>query len=262
NGIIWSEIPAPPLAAAIGSVVIQPGYTDPGAILIGSPTGGVALSPDGGFTWIPMPPTGMAAAQIYPAFDINYGTNGVYYATGTSVTPYVTAGVVRYDAPLFAWTPIDLTGQGDGVAAGTAFENSIAAGNGILSTAGCGTESVLYVTDAAVVAAVNVPPWFAQGAMCRCLNPLAFPFGPAPPYWENAPEALALGQNFGDTAFGQAFLWESNGVGTTRLWSIDSNTGDGGWMGLYHYTDTLADCVTLIAPATGDMIIAPMPIAT
>ena len=265
NGLIWTEIPAAPLAAAIGNIVIAPGYTDPGAMLIGSPTGGVGFSPDGGTTWIPMAVNGaacgMANAQVYLAFDINYAVNGYYYATGTSITPWVTAGVVRYEPALLAWLPIDLTGQGTGAAA-TPFENSTVLGNGILSTAGCGTESVLYVTDATVTAAsvAHAGFFWNDGAMCRCLNPTASTIGPLPPYWENAPEGLALGQNFGDVTFAQAFLWESNGVGSTTLWTIDARTAvDGGWMGLYRYTDTVADCVTLVAPADGDFIMETMP---
>lgn len=261
NGVIWVEIPAF-TGVVVSSVVIAPGYTHPGAMLLGATTGTAALSPDGGTTWIPLPPTGMAAAPLYMAFDINYATNGFFYATGTSTVPYTTVGVVRYDAPLFAWTPIDLQGQGDGLANATALEFSTAFGNGILSTAGCGTESVLYVTDGAATAFVGVAPAiFAAGAMCRCLNPTANPFGPLPPYWENAREGLALAQNFGDITFAQAALWETDGVGSTTLWTIDATSADGGFMGLYNYTDTLADCVNLVSPADGDMIMEPMPLA-
>jgi photosystem II stability/assembly factor-like uncharacterized protein len=252
NGVIWSEIPAFLATPPVGNIVIAPGYTDPGAMLISDTGGAIALSPDGGFTWIPLPPTGLVAAQAYCAFDINYATNGYFYATSSNAA----GGVARYEAALLAWLVIDGQGQGNASIA-IPDEFPVPAGSGILSTAGCGPESVLYATSGVATALAGTN---RVGAMFRCLNPTASMLGPVLPYWENAPEGLALGQTFLDTtAIPQNWLWSSDGVGSTTLYSIDSN---GPNMGLYRYTDTLADCVTLIAPADGDMITEPMPIAS
>jgi len=178
---------------------------------------------------------------------------GVGVGGTLAITPGM--GAIPYTLPLAADTLlIDATAN-----ATSGFWTSVT-GN---ATAALGFDANLNVTFGAGPGVGNfpfslpdtqVPPVLGgAAAVSRALDPRAPVIPGVMPYWETTGEGLTT-QVFADGAFGQNFLWASNGVGSTTLWELDALGLD---IGIYHYTDTLATRVVPTAPADGDSIMAP-----
>jgi len=180
---------------------------------------------------------------------------GVVFPNSLAITAGM--GPIVYTLPAVGDTlVIDATAAGTSgtwtlAAAGTSTAAISSADPDGDATVGVGGAAGTYPFSLPDIATAPIPGGVA--AVSRALDPRAPVIPGVMPYWETTGEGLTT-QVFADGAFGQNFLWASNGVGSTTLWELDALGLD---IGIYHYTDTLATRVVPTAPADGDSIMAP-----
>jgi photosystem II stability/assembly factor-like uncharacterized protein len=79
----WDKYELPDTAGCAVSFALEPGYEDPGSILLGDNNGQVFISEDGGETWDLVGEAIVGSVMYYPVwvtFDPGYATNHIIYA--------------------------------------------------------------------------------------------------------------------------------------------------------------------------------------
>jgi len=223
------------------SFALEPGYENPGSILLGDSQSQVFISEDSGETWelvgtAIVKPDGYDTSVV---FDPGYATNHTIYAATGNVIARCVIDPGEYWADQ-VWEDI---GKATIAGTGDVYRGIVAAG-----------DTTLYVSDRATVADASPPTGIDNGGVLRSLNPDA----------EDAAdvvfERIASGLTVDKTELSGLLLTtdvSDEGCAENILWALDLVTPtpeyDGGQI-VWIYEDTLAAPVVLERPADGQKL--------
>jgi len=221
------------------SFALEPGYEDPGSVLLGDDDSAVYISEDGGETWdlvgdceaVLDPGDNTPDEDTYVIFDPAYATNNIIYAAAGHV---IARCIIDPEAAWAdqVWEVICSGGDDD---PGIDEASGIAIADG----------TALYVADEDEVDLhTPVSGSYYEGGMLRSLNPDAE--DAADVVFERVTEGLVIENGDGSELEG---LWltcdvSDDGCAENVLWSLDDEYEDTVWV----YEDTLAQPVVLQMP--------------
>jgi len=221
----WSEYEATDAKDA-KSFALEPGYEDPGSVLLGTENlGQVFISEDGGETWdLVGDCTDVLTGDAYVIFDPAYATNGIIYAAGGDV---IARCIIDPDADWAdqAWEEICHDPEDDNHYRGIA-----AAG-----------DTALYVTDQ------DEYDESTDGGVLRSLNPDAEDAGDV--VFERLVDGLDANAELGARP---GYLWltcdtSADGCPENVLWSLELDNGSTAET-IWVWEDTLAAPIVLAMP--------------
>ncbi len=225
-------------AAPASSFALEPGYEDPGSVLLGTFGSEVFISEDGGETWdLVGDPSDVfdASEETFVIFDPDYATNHTIYAAAGDT---IARCIIDPDEDWAdqEWKDIGFDYCGDSI--------DLVDASGI-AVAG---DTALYVADNEEVGALPVCGAF------RSLNPLEE--DEADVVFENLVEGLTEYDpsplTYGTELDGLLLTVDvsDDGCAENVLWSLDSEYCENVWV----YEDTLAQPVILTMPVEGQKI--------
>jgi hypothetical protein len=228
---LWDKYDVDTSAGDAVSFALEPGYEDPGSVLLGDDSSQVWISEDGGETWdLVGDPSDVFSGtnDTWVIFDPGYATNHtIYAAAGDTIARCVID-------PDLDWADQTWEDIGNNIC-GNSIDLSSASG---IAVAG---DTALYVADnAEVVGACGV---------YRSLNPLEEDNTDV--VFENLVDGLDTGTELAGLALTTDV--SDDGCAENVLWSLDSG-GEYDTSGVYHcqnvwtYEDTLAQPVVLDLP--------------
>jgi len=230
----WDKYELPDVAGTPLSLALEPGYEDPGSVLLGDDLSQVFISEDGGETWDLVgdwTDVFDADEDAYVIFDPGYAINHIIYA---AVGDTIARCIIDPDEDWAdqEWEEINFGFYGDPI--------SLDVAHGIQAVG----DTALYVTDDHE--AVYQGPIY-YGGVLRSLNPDAEDaddvvferIGPGLLDYKTELNGLLLTTDVSD-----------DGCAENVLWSLDSNACENVWV----YEDTLAAPVVLITPVEGQKL--------
>jgi hypothetical protein len=219
----YYDYPGTPEAEVI-SFDLEPGYEDPGTVLLGDSESQVFISEDGGEEWdLVGDCEDVLDGDVWVAFDPGYATNNIIYAAAGTV---IARCIIDWDEDWVDQEWEEICG-----ALGEAWG---------IKAAG---DTVLYVTDADTVW-TDVYDYYVDGGVLRSLNPDAEDVDDV--VFERVAEELIVDE----TVLHDLWLTcdtSEDGCAENVLWSLDWYDEDNVWV----YEDTLAAPVVLDLPVCG-----------